>query len=79
MHNSKRREFIALLGCAAAVWPLSAKAQQAESKYTVGILSAGTNVAELTTVVAALRQLITVEDPLTFSQRPRVADFTAEQ
>jgi putative ABC transport system substrate-binding protein len=57
----RRREFITLLGGAAATWPLSTNAQQAESKYTVGILSAGSNVAELTTVVAALRELGWVE------------------
>src|SRR5262249_47442716 len=57
----RRREFITLLGGGAAAWSLSTNAQQAESKYTVGILSAGTNVAELTTVVAALRELGWVE------------------
>jgi putative tryptophan/tyrosine transport system substrate-binding protein len=56
-----RREFITLLGAAAA-WPLAARAQQAGSKYTVGILSAGGENATLGTVlVAALREFGWIE------------------
>jgi putative tryptophan/tyrosine transport system substrate-binding protein len=62
MVGMRRREFIRLVGGAAAAWPLAARAQQAGSRYTVGTLTAGNDNAALNTVlVAALRELGWVE------------------
>jgi len=66
----KRRKFIALLGSAVAGWPLAARAQQAEKRYTVGILSAGGLPVLRTVLFDALRELGWIESKnVVFDQR----------
>src|SRR5262249_3693141 len=57
----RRRDFVTLLG-GAALWPLTARAQQAAKPYTIGIFSAGGVNAALNAVFSdALRELGWVE------------------
>jgi ABC-type uncharacterized transport system substrate-binding protein len=57
-----KREFITLVSGAVAAWPLAARAQQAAKKYTVGILSAGSEMTALSAAFSdALRELGWVE------------------
>ena len=60
----RRREFVIGLGCAAAAWPLAARAQQAEKIYRIGILEpipAAQNATNLDALRKGLRDLGYVE------------------
>src|SRR4051794_15774776 len=84
----KRREFIALLGSAAAAWPRAARGQQREKLPTIGFLGAASASAMkswLDAFVARLRELgwiegrtVAIEIRWAEGRRERVAEIAAE-
>jgi hypothetical protein len=60
----KRREFITLLGGAAAAWPLAARAQQSSTLKRIGFISSGSAAgiqARFVCVMDGLRQFGWIE------------------
>ena len=82
----KRREFITLLGGAAAAWPIAARAQEPGKVYTLARFSAGEPVPHLRDVLAqALRALgwiegknVVYEDRYAENRLDRLPNLAAE-
>ena len=84
----KRRDFVSLLGGAAAAWPLAARAQQAAKLPTIGYLGANSSSAESQRVAAFMQRLrelgwiesrnVTIEYRYAEGPSERFAEFAAE-
>jgi putative tryptophan/tyrosine transport system substrate-binding protein len=81
----KRREFITLLGGAAAGWPMAARAQQAGKTYKIGYLNAGSEPLATKSLFDTLSELGWIEGKnVAFERRwaenrlDRLTEFAAE-
>ena len=57
MRRMLRRNFVRLLGGAAAAWPFAAQAQQGQKLVTVGLLGSGTAAAQSTWTAAFVQRM----------------------
>ena len=88
MFGMTRRDFVALLGGAAAAWPIAARAQQSAKLPTIGFLGANTPAAMsqwTAAFVQRMRELgwiegrnVTIEYRWGEGRSDRLADFAAE-
>ena len=84
----ERREFISLLGGAAAAWPVAARAQQPARLPTIGYLGSGTPTAQAQWVAAFVQRLrelgwvegrtVAIEYQWAEGRRERAAEIAAE-
>jgi hypothetical protein len=84
----KRRDFITLLGGAAAAWPLAARAQQAAKLPTIGFLGSTTSAAQSQLTAAFVQRLrelgwiegrtVAIEYRWSEGRSERYAEFAAE-
>jgi putative tryptophan/tyrosine transport system substrate-binding protein len=84
----KRREFITLLGGAAATWPMAARAQQPSNLPTIGFLVSGTPSSHREWVAAFVQRLrelnwtegrnVAIEIRWAEGRNERLAEITAE-